>query len=256
MPEIRILKNDRLNIRIFETRQELGREAAVMFRDEALNALKTKDELNVVFASAPSQNEFLASLLEIADFPWNRLNAFHLDEYVGLPADAPQGFGNYIRDRLWGRIPLKSVNYMNGLAMDLHAECHRYGDLLCRHPIDLLCFGIGENGHLAFNDPPVADFKDPEIVKCIVLETACRQQQVNDGCFRTLQDVPVLALTLTIPAIMGAKVLLGMVPGPTKAEAVRRTLSAGIGSAVPSTILRSHPNATILLDSDSAELLS
>jgi glucosamine-6-phosphate deaminase len=178
-----------------------------------------------------------------------------MDEYVKLNKDAPQGFGNFIRDRLWGKVPMKSVNYLNGNSLDLETECVRYTELLKTHPIDIVCLGIGENGHLAFNDPPVADFNDRETVKVVELEERCRQQQVNDGCFKSLDEVPTHALSLTIPALMSGKYLFAMVPGKTKTEAVFNTVTSDIDKQCPATIMREHSHAKLFIDIDSAALL-
>lgn len=245
-------KVDSLLINVHDSRASLGEGAAQAVSGRIHNILAEKPTVNIIFASAPSQNEFLAALLADETIRWGCVNAFHMDEYIGLPGDAPQGFGNFIRERLWGRVNLKSANYIDGNATDLRAECLRYSQLLRSHPIDIVCFGIGENGHLAFNDPPVADFADKDTVKAVELETRCRRQQVNDGCFPKLEDVPAQALTLTVPALMSGRFLYGMVPGKTKTNAVFHTLCDDIGEHCPATILRRHPNAILFVDSDSA----
>jgi glucosamine-6-phosphate deaminase len=250
------IKAESLAVNVFYSRDSLGMAAAQAVSERINSILCEKPDVNIVFASAPSQNEFLAALLEDVSIPWNRVKAFHLDEYIGLSGDAPQGFGNFIREKLWGRVPLKASNYMDGNAADLNKECQRYADLLRANPIDIVCFGIGENGHLAFNDPSVADFLDQAIVKVVKLDAECRQQQVHDGCFRRLEDVPTHAMTMTIPAIMAGRWLYGMVPGRTKAEALQRTVAEPVGINCPATILRSHPNAVIYADTDSAGLLT
>lgn len=245
----------KLDVRIYEDRKSMGAAAAEKFAKEVTALLKTKDEINVVFAAAPSQNEFLAAL-DDENLDWSRINAFHMDEYIGLAADAPQGFGNFLKHRLFDKFNFKSVNYLNGNADDIAAECDRYTALLNQHKVDMVCMGIGENGHLAFNDPPVADFEDKHTVKVVELDEVCRQQQVNDGCFATLDEVPKEALTLTIPALLSATYINCVVPGPTKAEAVKNTLLAEISTENPATILRNHPNAVLFLDKDSSRLLN
>lgn len=207
----------------------------------------------MVFASAPSQEEFLEELSQSQGIAWNRITAFHLDEYIGLPGDAPQNFGRFLRVRLFEKVRPGKIYYINGMAKDLEAECNRYASLLMNHPLDIACVGIGENGHLAFNDPPVADFQDPRLVKMVDLDPISQQQQVNDGCFDDLEEVPRNAVTLTIPAIFSAKSIFCMVPGPTKADAVRMTLEDPLSSACPATILRKHGDATLFLDCDSAK---
>lgn len=247
-------KETQLDVRIYHTRKEMGTAAAEKFAKEIEQLLKVKAEANVIFAAAPSQNEFLAAL-KYENLDWQRINAFHMDEYIGLAADAPQGFGNFLKDRLFDQFNFKSVNYLNGNAEDIEEECARYTSLLAKYPVDIVCMGIGENGHLAFNDPPVADFEDPKMVKVVVLDEVCRQQQVNDGCFTSLSEVPTQALTLTIPALLSASYLNCVVPGPTKAIAVANTLNSEITTENPATILRKHPKAVLFLDQDSSQLI-
>lgn len=246
---------DDLTVCIFKTRQQMGSQAAVAVHDEILAQLAEKEHINMLFAAAPSQNEMLAALSACDDIPWERINALHMDEYVGLPADAPQGFGNFLRRAIFEKVNFRSVSYLNGNAEDLWAECRRYGALLDLYPLDISCIGIGENGHIAFNDPYVADFCDPETVKLVKLDERCRRQQVNDGCFAVLEQVPHVALTVTIPAILKAERIICVVPSKTKAEAVKSTVEGPIGEYCPATILRRHKDATLYLDVDSAALL-
>jgi glucosamine-6-phosphate deaminase len=244
----------KLDVRIYETRKSMGAAAAEKFAKEVNELLKTKDEINIIFAAAPSQNEFLESL-DDENLDWSRINAFHMDEYIGLSASATQGFGNFLRHRLFDRFNFKSVHYLDGNAANIEEECKRYSHLLDRYAVDIVCMGIGENGHLAFNDPPVANFTDANAVKVVKLDEVCRKQQVNDGCFVTLNEVPKMALTLTIPALLRANYIGCVVPGPTKAQAVAHTLHHEISTAHPSTILRTHSNAVLFLDRDSSKLL-
>lgn len=241
-------------VRIFPSRQLMGQAAATRFSAAVKAILKEKNEVNIIFAAAPSQNEFLKALAD-EDVMWESINAFHMDEYINLDEEAPQRFGNFLKERLFGKYNFKSVNYLDGNVDDIASECDRYSALLEQYPVDMVCMGIGENGHLAFNDPPVADFNDLKRVKVVELEQACRQQQVNDGCFATLAQVPTHALTLTIPLLMSAPVINCVVPGAAKAVAVFKTLSGPIDTSCPSTILRLHEDAVIFLDSDSAQLL-
>lgn len=241
-------------IKVFTSRELMGLAAAAQVASKLRELLKDKKEVNVVFAAAPSQHEFLAALVQ-QPLDWNRVNGFHMDEYIGLDGEAPQGFGNFLKERLFAKLPFRTVNYLNGNQADTANECKRYTKLLADFPIDIVCMGIGENGHIAFNDPPVADFNDPEMVKVVELELACRQQQVNDGCFTTLQEVPLYALTLTIPALVKADFLYVIVPGELKAAAVFNTLNQPVTEAHPSTILRTHHDAVLFLDQDSSKLL-
>jgi glucosamine-6-phosphate deaminase len=244
-----------LTVRISENRAQLGIEAAKEAAETLRELLAEKKSVNIIFAAAPSQNEFLAALAWEKNISWDRIHAFHMDEYTGLPADAPQRFGNYLKTHFFDLVPLREVHFLHSEVRDLEAECRRYGELLMRYPVDVVFMGIGENTHIAFNDPHVARFDDPRIVKVVDLDEACRQQQVNDGCFKTLADVPRNALTLTIPALMKADHLFCMVPGKTKAQAAYHTLNSGISERYPSTILRTHPSALLFIDKDSASLL-
>ncbi|HEV7346977.1 glucosamine-6-phosphate deaminase [Telluribacter sp.] len=249
-------KVDTLQVNKFGTRLLMGREAARNVGDKIRELLQTQETVNMIFAAAPSQNEFLAALTEEEGIDWGNIVAFHMDEYIGLPAEAPQSFGQFLRTRLFDKVPFQTVHYLNGNAEDAEAECLRYSELLEQYPVDIVCMGVGENCHIAFNDPHVADFKDPKWVKVVDLDLACRQQQVNDGCFASLDDVPRYALTLTVPALMAANYVYCMVPGPNKADAIFHTLCGGISEKYPSTILRKHPNATLFIDQDSAKLLT
>lgn len=243
-------KADQLTVKIFADRTALGEAAAAMAAATLRNLLAYKEEVNVIFAAAPSQQEFLDALKVAPGIAWNRVNAFHMDEYIGLPEDAPQGFGNFLRRAIFDALDFKSVHYISEAWDET-----RYAQLLAAYPPDMVCMGIGENGHLAFNDPPVADFNDQLLVKVVALDLACRQQQVNDGCFAQLEEVPTHAVTLTIPAMMQAPHIYCMVPGPTKAVAVRNTMEQPVQHAFPSTILRTHSGAVLFLDTRSSELL-
>lgn len=252
---IREAEVDRLRIRIYEDRLMMGTDAARMIGKRIKDLLLEQDYVNMIFGAAPSQNETLSALITEKDIDWNRVNAFHMDEYVGLRKDAPQGFGNFLKERLFSHVPFHAVYYLDGNANDLLLESKRYSDLLKTYPADIVCMGIGENTHIAFNDPHVALFNDPYLVKPVYLDQRCRQQQVNDGCFNLIEEVPVQAITLTVPALFNAKYLYCMVPGKTKAKAVYHTLNSKIEEQYPSTILRKHKNAILYLDKDSSALL-
>lgn len=252
---MKTMKKDLLTVNIYETRDEMGKAAGADIKAKILELLATKETINMIFAAAPSQNEVLASLAADPEIPWNRVNAFHMDEYIGLSADAPQGFGNFLKNAIFGRAPFKSVNYINISAPDAEKECERYAALLAANPTDIVVMGIGENGHIAFNDPPVADFADKKMVKPVQLDEVCRNQQVNDGCFATLNDVPKTAITLTVPTLFAGDYLFCIVPAKTKANAVRATIEGEIGEHCPATILRRHASAILYLDGDSSALL-
>lgn len=245
---VKQIQADKLVVKVYQTRQEMGRAAALAVADRMRELLTARGRVVMAFAAAPSQNEFLAELSAIPDLDWCRVIAFHLDEYVGLSPDAPQGFGNFLRQRLFDRVKPGVVHYLNGNAPSPADECRRYADLLSANPLDMACIGVGENGHIAFNDPPVADFQDPVLVKMVQLEERCRLQQVHDGCFRSLDEVPTQALTLTIPAIMAARFIHCIVPGPTKRDAVKAMLSGPISTECPASILRTHDSAVLYLD--------
>lgn len=243
-------KIDNLKTKVLLDREELGKEAAFDLAARIKELHKIKNELRIVFAAAPSQNEFLEQFVK-HNIEWNRISAFHMDEYLGLWKNSHQLFSYYLKTNLFNKVKFKQVNYLNSVNDDNKLECRRYADLLNEAPIDIVCMGIGENGHIAFNDPPVADFQDIESVKIVELDPPCRQQQVNDGCFTSLKDVPKFALTLTIPALMSADYLSVVVPGIRKAEAVYSTLFNSITTECPATILRTHNNVMLYTDEDS-----
>ena len=197
-------KADQLFVRVFDTRAEMGDAAAKDISAGIKETLKDRDTVNMIFAAAPSQSEVLERLASDKTIPWERVRAFHMDEYIGLPSDAPQGFGNFLRERLFSKVPLLSAEYINGCAADVDAECARYAALLKEYPADIVVMGIGENGHIAFNDPGVADFRDPAVIKPVLLDEICRNQQVHDGCFPDINAVPTRAVTITLPALISA----------------------------------------------------
>ena len=252
---MRSFVKDKLKVNIYDSRSEMGQAAAKDIKDKIVELLKAKKEINIIFAAAPSQNEVLAALVSDKDIEWGRINAYHMDEYIGLEASAPQGFGNFLRDHIFGLVPFKNVNYIDITATDPEKESQRYSDLLANNPTDIVVMGIGENGHIAFNDPPVADFFDNRRVKPVKLDEVCRNQQVNDGCFAKLSDVPTHALTLTVPTLVSAPYLFCIVPAKTKAWAVNETINSSIDEHCPATILRRQDNAVLYLDPDSSSML-
>ncbi|GGB05088.1 glucosamine-6-phosphate deaminase [Puia dinghuensis] len=243
-----------IHVKIAEDRQALGVAAALATAETIRHLLATQPTVNMVFAAAPSQNEFLISLNR-HPLDWDRINAFHMDEYIGLTAGAPQSFGFYLKAHLFDLHLFRQVHLLNGTAPDVQAECQRYAALLEACPTDIVCMGIGENNHIAFNDPPVANFRDPDRVKIVTLDPECRQQQVNDGCFPSLADVPQQALTLTIPSLLAARYIFAMVPGERKANAIFHTFNSPITESYPSTILRTHSAVELFLDCDSSKLI-
>ena len=249
------LQVDKLEVQIYENRTLMGEAAAKDIKAKIAKLLKTKEEINMIFAAAPSQSDVLKSLVEDKSIEWDRVNAYHMDEYIGLDKDAPQGFGNFLKRHIFGLVPLKSVHYIDITTTDPYAEAERYGKLLDENLTDIVVMGIGENGHIAFNDPPVADFNDLKTVKPVQLDEICRQQQVNDGCFDSLEKVPTHAMTLTVPTLVRAPYLFCIVPAPTKAKAVYETLNGSIDEHCPASVLRTHENAVLYLDNESSKLL-
>lgn len=248
-------KKDLLVVKQYDNRTFMGEGAAKDISAKIKELLEKKQELNIIFAAAPSQNDVLLSLINDKTINWTRINAYHMDEYVGLSKNAPQGFGNFLKEHIFSLVPFKSVNYINCEATDVEAECERYSKLLKENPTDIVIMGIGENGHIAFNDPPVADFNDSKMVKKVKLDEICRQQQVNDGCFSDISLVPTHAITLTVPTLVSAPYLFCIVPAKTKANAVKETLTGTIDEHCPATILRKQENAILYLDNESSVLL-
>ncbi|HTZ10157.1 MAG TPA: glucosamine-6-phosphate deaminase [Acidimicrobiales bacterium] len=233
---------------------ELGRVAAEEAARTIRAAAAERGVAHAMFATGNSQLAFVDALVAIPEVPWSAVVVFHMDEYAGVGPDHPAGFQRWIRERITERVRPRHAHYVDGLA-DPEAECRRYAGLLHAHPLDLCCLGIGENGHLAFNDPPVADFADPLDVKVVELDRACRQQQVNEGHFPDLGAVPARALTVTIPALLRAGVVLAVVPERRKAEPVRAALQGPVTTACPASVLRTRANVRVHLDRESAALL-
>lgn len=240
---------DRLKVVVAADRAQLGFLAARAATARLQRLLATQGQVRMIYAAAPSQNEFLAALVSAAGVDWSRVTAFQMDEYVNLPPDHPGSFQFYLNGRLARRVGVtwRGIDSLRDPAV----ESIRYGGLVGEAPIDIVCLGIGENGHIAFNDPGVADFNDPLAMKVVMLDHACRVQQVHDGCFQSLEEVPRTALTLTIPTLMAGAHLFCIVPGPTKTEAVRRTLHGPIDPACPASVLRRHPDCTLFVDRQS-----
>ncbi len=253
-PGIRIV--DAATVQVHADVSAMARAAA----DEALAVMRAavdaRGVAHAMFATGNSQLAFVRTLIEETDgVPWSETVVFHMDEYVGVGPDHPAGFQRWIRERIVDPAHPKAAHYVQGLG-DPEEECRRYAGLLRDEPLDLCCLGIGENGHLAFNDPPVADFEDPLDVKVVELDTACRMQQVNEGHFPGLADVPAHAITVTIPALLRAGRVLAIVPEARKAEPVRAALTGPVATSCPASALRTISHATIHLDPESARLLA
>lgn len=245
---------DRLRVEVYADRVALGAAAgrAACQRIEA--AISRSGQCRGIFAAAPSQNELLATLRAARTLRWEAVDAFHMDEYIGLAADAPQRFSNFLRTALFDHVPLRAAHLIDTAGLPIADEMARYAALLASAPIDLVCLGVGENGHIAFNDPPVADFNDIHLIKEVELDLACRLQQVNDGAFADLAAVPERAMTLTVPALMRGQSLICVVPGERKAAAIRSMLCGPIAESCPASILRRHDDCTLYLDAASAAL--
>ena len=251
------LQKDKLQVKVMPNRDEMGKVAAADIHDAIVKLQAEKDRINMIFAAAPSQNDVLSHLIRYTDIDWSRIHAFHMDEYIGLSKElADKSFGTYLHEHIFGKVPFGSINLIDATAVDYPAECERYAKLLRENPTDIVVLGIGENGHIAFNDPWIADFKDPYLVKVVPLDEVCRTQQVNDGCFAALELVPKYAMTLTCPALFAGKHMFCIVPAKTKAAAVKRTLYGEINADCPATILRLHESAKLYLDGDSSAELS
>ena len=254
MSLVKYFNVDRLQCYAFETRKEMGiaaaKDAAAMLRV----LLAEKETVNMMFAAAPSQSDALEALLSEPDIDWERVNAFHMDEYVGLDQEHTASFAHFLKNAIFDQLPFKSVNLIHGEA-DPEQACERYSALLEKFPPDFVFMGIGENGHIAFNDPGVADFHDPKKIKMVKLDQTCRMQQVHDKCFDSLENVPEYALTVTIPALVEASYICCVVPGEKKKDAVRETINGSVSEKCPATILREQPHAILYLDRESAKEL-
>ncbi len=246
---------EKLKVKIYPSQEKMGAAAAHETARMMKKILSEKDEVIMILAAAPSQNEYLAELVAATDVDWSKVIAFQMDEYIGLPENAPQLFANFLRHTVMDKVPIKQFHVLNGNAPDIFLECKRYAKLLKMHPVDICCSGIGENGHLAFNDPQAADFQDSEWVKVVELDEITRQQQVNDGRFEYFNAVPAKAITLTIPAILSARWLTCVVPTKSKARVVEKTLRGKISPDCPASVLRTCENATLYLDPNSASKL-
>jgi glucosamine-6-phosphate deaminase len=249
---VRSLESGNLKIEIHADKKSAGAAAAYAAAEEIRRLDRIRNGIGVIFATGASQLEMLAALTSISDLPWDRVTGFHMDEYIGLDENHPASFRRYLREQLTRRVNMHKFFEIDGNADDVNALCLNYIRTLNMADPQLCLLGIGENGHLAFNDPSEAMFDDPQAMKVVTLDNVCRGQQVAEGWFKTLQDVPERALTLTIPTLLRVPKLICSVPGSRKATVVRRTLEEPITTECPSTILRTHPDVTIYLDLDSA----
>lgn len=254
MPEDQFVV-DHLLVSVYATRNALGLASARAASAIIRAAIDKDGSAAVVFAAAPSQNEFLAQLRSDSSIDWRSVTAFHMDEYAGIPASHPASFRRFLRERLMDHVPLAAFHELAGDAPDLEAEADRYQRLLAAQPPVLVALGIGENGHLAFIDPGECDFHDTRDVRIVHLDDICRQQQVHDGTFQRVEDVPRRALSLTVPFFLRIPHAVVTVPGAAKRQAVRDALEGPIDPSCPASALRLHPGAALFLDCESAALL-
>lgn len=243
----------KLPVRVYETNEMMGEAAALDAREIINSAIAKKGFANLIIATGNSQLTFLKSLRELPDIDWGKVNVFHMDEYIGLPEGHTASFPYFLRKNFLDYVKVKNFYPVPGNPKTLREDMLAYEKLLMENPADLCALGIGENGHIAFNDPPFADFDDPVYIKKVRLDERSRKQQVGEGHFHSLDEVPMYALTLTIPALRSAKHMLCMVPESRKAEAVYRTKTEPINENCPATILKDTPWCTLYLDKDAAE---
>lgn len=241
---------------VFANKEELGKAAATESAEHINKAIESKGEANIILATGTSQFETLKSLVSCKEIDWSKVTMFHLDEYIGLEEDHPASFRKYLKERFLEKVgDLKAVHFIKAEANDLSAECKRLGKIIATHPIDLALVGIGENGHLAFNDPP-ADFETEEPFIIVQLDEICRKQQLREGWFAKLEDVPKRAISMGIRQIMKSACIIASVPDQRKAEAVKQTLEGEVTNMCPASILQRHTNCKIFLDEAAASMYS
>jgi glucosamine-6-phosphate deaminase len=253
--EIKHLKIGTLKVEIHPNRKAAGTAAAHAIAQTLRHVNYRGAGIGVIFAAAASQLDTLQALIGIEGLPWDQVQGFHMDEYIGIGADHPASFRHFLRENLTQQIHMKDFFEIDGSTQNPGQVCREYAKQLNAANPELCLLGIGENGHLAFNDPPEANFNDPLDVKIVRLDSSCRQQQVAEGWFKSIEEVPESAVTLTIPALLRVPKLIASVPGSRKAKIMRLVLEAPISTECPATILRTHPDATVYLDAESASEL-
>lgn len=252
---VREFKQDALNVLVFGSQPEMAQHAAMEVRQHLMECIASNGSARVILATGNSQITFLKTLIDMGGVDWSTVTLFHMDEYLGISSDHKASFRLYMKQRVESLVQPKAFHYLEGDALLPLDECDRYTQLLKEAPIDLCCLGVGENGHIAFNDPPVAQLDDAHWVKLVKLDDACKWQQVNEGHFESLETVPPYALTLTIPALCAARRMICLSPETRKAKAVQAALEGEIGASCPASALRNQPQATLYLDQDSSALL-
>ena len=249
-------KVDSLNVKVYDSNIKIGQAAADFVSMKLNQAIRQREQANLILATGSSQFTFLDALKKDRSVDWSKITVFHLDEYKDMSDQHPASFRKYLRERILDEVKPKKAYFLDGDAEDIDAEIWSYENLLKSHSINVACIGIGENGHIAFNDPPIADLNDPHLVKLVELDEASRRQQMGEGWFATLDEVPTHALSLTITAIMRCKTISCVVPDNRKADAVHNTLYGPISTTCPASILRKHPETILFLDTQSASKLN
>ncbi|GBE92616.1 glucosamine-6-phosphate deaminase [Nostoc cycadae] len=246
---------DDLQVQVYNSEAEMAENVAQITRKYLKDILEKQGKAAVLLATGNSQLKFLDALIQLGGVDWSKITLFHLDEYLGITADHPASFRRYLRERVENKLTPQEFHYIEGDTLEPVAECDRYTQLLQAQPIDLCCLGVGENGHLAFNDPSVANFQDPYSVKLVKLDLVNRQQQVNTGYFPNIDSVPQYAFTVTLPLICSANKIICLAPEKRKAQVVKQMLQQTISTDCPASILRHQSQATLFLDTNSASLL-
>ena len=246
---------DALPVRVYETQDEMARDAATLAHEYLTQVLSSQGTAACILATGNSQIQFLEHLIALGSIDWSRITLFHMDEYLGIDPTHKASFRRYMREKVETRVRPLQFHYIEGDVLLPMEECKRYAGLLNAQPIDLCCLGVGENGHLAFNDPPVARFDDAHLIKLVELDDACKMQQVREGHFANLEAVPPYAYTLTVPALFKARKVICISPETRKAKAIKAALQGPISTACPASYLRTQGHATLLLDNESAALL-
>ena len=237
---VKTLKTGSMTVAVYDSRTSMGAAAAIAVAAKLRQFLAEKEEVNILFPCAVSQLEFFDALFTQPGIAWERVNAFVMDEYLGLDKDHPGLLANFAQVNIFSRVSFKNGFAMNGTNPDFEGECERYAALLRKHPLDISCLGVGENGHLAYNEPGIADFNDPKLVKVVDTDPMSHIQAVRDGIFPNAGDVPRVAMTVTVPPMVNAAYISAVVPGPQKADAIYKTVHDVISTDCPSTILRNY----------------
>ncbi|MGV3774291.1 MAG: glucosamine-6-phosphate deaminase [Verrucomicrobiales bacterium] len=250
-----VFQVDSLPVRVYKDRADLANHAAQEVSGYLQSVIKRQNSAAAILATGNSQIDFLKKLIALNEVDWSKVTLFHMDEYLGISRDHKASFAHYMREKVESLVKPQAFHYLTGDALLPLDECERYSNLLRKQAIDLCCLGIGENGHLAFNDPPVADFGDKHLVKLVKLDDECKMQQVKEGHFPGLEAVPPFAYTLTIPALCSARKMLCIAPEKRKSIPVKNALKGPMSSVCPASVLRTQPHAVLLLDEESAALL-